>query len=148
MIHYTLNTGHSRVSPRAEVADHVIPLCRPLLAVGEHPIPNCAGYFLTVPVCQFGWAGTVRRGKDRPLVTIGLADRVEAATEIWPQLEGLYLRLTDKRPFAGIDFAAPKQPESLPWCAAITILPDPAVHWLGDLERCLAWTWMETKRNG
>ena len=145
MNHYTLNTGHSRQSPRSEVADHVIEICRPLLMPGEYVMPNDPHYTLAVPRMCHGWAGTVRRGTDRPIVTFGCADTIEAAAEIWPELEALYLRLTDKRPFAGADFAAPSQP-ALPWCAAMTILPDPAMDWLGDFERCMAWAWFERER--
>lgn len=35
MIHYTLNTGHSRISPRREVADATIAVVRPMLATGR-----------------------------------------------------------------------------------------------------------------
>lgn len=54
MTHYTLNTGHSRESPRSEVRDNVIELCRGLLAPGEHPMPNDPAYTLTVPACRHG----------------------------------------------------------------------------------------------
>lgn len=104
-------------------------------------MPGPPGYRLEVPKGEHGWLGTVYRG-NVPLVMFGLADSPESAAEIWTQLESLYLSLTDSGPFAAVNFAAPKQP-SLPWCAAATILPDPAMHWLGDFERCIAWAWLE-----
>lgn len=38
-------------------------------------------------------------------------------------------------------------PPALPWCAVrieigMAVHPQPA-DWLGDLERCLAWGWIE-----
>jgi hypothetical protein len=147
LTHYTLNTGHTRASPRSEVGKGVADACRPLLEVGEHAMPNDARYTLCVPLTNHGWAGTVRLGADRPLVTFAIADSEDAANGIWPHLEKLYLIITDKSPFAGANFRAPKRPDSLPWCAAITILPDEAMHWIGDFERCMAWTWLERKKS-
>lgn len=143
MIHYTINTGHSRQSPRSEVADEIIAICQKMLTPGEHKLPNDPRYTLTVPACQHSWAATVRRGKDYPIVIFGVADTEEAAQEIWPQLEGMYLRITDSGPFARANFAAPRMPDTLPWCCAVTIMPDQAMEWLGDLERCMAWAWLD-----
>ena len=42
IMHYTLNTNHSRMSPRSEVADDVLETMRPLLTPGEHDLGEMA----------------------------------------------------------------------------------------------------------
>ncbi len=145
MQHYTLNTGHSRSSPRSEVRDDVIPIMAPLLEPGEHPVPWFGPDIrLVVPGGADAWLGTVYEW-NVPLVTIGIAATAQQANEIWPALESLYLQLTDRPPFAGIDWRAPRQPERLPWVAAVIVGPMPAhvASMIGDFERCLAWAWVE-----
>lgn len=144
MIHLTLNTGHSRVSPRHEVTDQAIAASRAWLAPGDYRLP-IMGYRLVVPACHHGYGATVYRG-ETPLVTFGAADSAEAAAEIWPPLEGMYLGLTDSGPFARADFRAPKMPDSLPWLAAVVTLAGPGEDWIGDMERCIAWAWLESRR--
>jgi hypothetical protein len=130
MHHVTLTTGHTRVSPRGEVADQVLAACEPLLAPGRHRIPGVmGGYELVVPVCQHGWAGTVYQGSV-PVATIGVADDEASASEIWPALVKMH------------GGGAPAQPP-LPWCAVVLHAVAPAYEWLGDFERCLAWAWLE-----
>lgn len=131
MIHLTLNTGHARVSPRAEVADHVLPIVAPLLKPGRHAVPGViGGYELAVPVCEAGWLGTVYQAT-LPIATIGVAADDADAAVIWPALLAVY-RQPAKMP----------QP---PWCSVVLHLVAPAYDWLGDFERCLAWTWIESQ---
>lgn len=56
--HYTLNTGHNRVSPHAEVADSVIQTMRPWLTPGEHNLGDYhaafAGFRVVVPESTAG----------------------------------------------------------------------------------------------
>jgi hypothetical protein len=42
VMRYTLNTNHSRMSPRSEVADDVLETMRPLLTPGEHDLGEMA----------------------------------------------------------------------------------------------------------
>lgn len=80
MHHLTLLTGHTRESPRSEVADHVIEAMRPWLAPGPHRLAQVPG----------GYS---------------------------------------------------------PWCAVALRLVAPATSdWLGDFERCLAWTYLEDRK--
>lgn len=143
MNHVTLATGHSRVSPRAEVGDDAIDAIAPLLHEGG-ALPGPTGYSLrwTSPpgldVCLY----TVHRDRDgAPLVTAGVAHSERDAEALWQILADLQERTTGRPP------AAPRP--VAPWCAAVIlpgILDDPAVHWLGDLERCVAWAWIEERR--
>lgn len=147
LIHYTLNTGHRQESPRSKVADDVIAKLQPLLEPGTHALasllPQYAGYELRVPQTPAGYVATVMYGSTVPLVTLAVADTEEAAA-IWPEIERLYLSLTD-RAMARADFAAPRQPASPPWLAVVILSARAGVAWLSDLERRLAWAWLESR---
>jgi hypothetical protein len=144
VIHYTLNSGNVRTSPRSEVADHVIAAMAPFVLVGDHRLPGPLGdrYRLVVPAADAGFLATVFRDQ-LPLVTIAVAGTEADAHEMWPAIEGLYLSIYPD-PLARV---APERPATLPWCAVVVVnaaqLGD-AVRWLGDFERCLAWTWLES----
>lgn len=130
MNHYTLNTGHNRESPRSEVSDDAIAVCRQLLSPGRHQLPGViGGYTLAVPLADFGWLGTVYQAR-APIATIGVAVDERDATIIWPAIVKMY----------GADVEAPP----LPWCAVVLHVVSPAYEWLGDFERCMAWAWIET----
>lgn len=77
VIHYTLNTGHSRVSPRSEVSDNVIATLRPAIESPESSlgdlVPGLDDYRLVIPQMQHGLVSTVFRGQ-APLVTLGVAN--------------------------------------------------------------------------
>jgi hypothetical protein len=144
MIHYTLNTDHSRVSPRSEVRDELIVALRRMLRDGRHKmlVPMDA-YEVQVNTADGGLMATVYRGAD-PLVTFAVAQDAIGAAELWPVLTDLYYRLTDMRGMRTADFAAAHEPKELPWCAAVTILPTPdEAAWIADFERCLAWAFLD-----
>lgn len=148
MIHYTLNTGHTRDSPRSEVSDSAIAAVQHILTRGEtHEIPG------TTHVCGTATQGrglicSVRDIPGRPCVSFGVAFDEQSATGVWEALERLYLEISDKPPIAGVGFAAPHQPTSLPWCAATVIFATPdEASWIADFERVVAWAWIEKMRN-
>lgn len=147
--HLTIDTGDQRRSYRTEVADEVVAMLRPLLdrvAAGERvAVPGDAR-----PRCELSGALGRNRalvvtvwavdplpaaaGLDRPvpLVSLGIAPTSRAADEVW---HGMTQRTRDDRT------------PSAPWCAVriyptLALYPE-ASHWLGDLERCLAWAWIE-----
>jgi hypothetical protein len=41
------------------------------------------------------------------------------------------------------DFQAPHRPAALPWLAVALVNPLGVPSWAGDLERCLAWAFVE-----
>ncbi len=143
--HYTVNTGHNRVSRKSEVPADIIAICRPLLDPGRRQsMPGIGKPYTVESVRQSnGLVFTVWK-KDQPLITCGVAENAEAAAEIWPQLESLYLRVTELPGLRSADFVSPKQPPDLPWIAVVTIVPS-FEPWLGDFERCLAWSFLESK---
>lgn len=143
MLHYTLNTGHTRESPRDEVRDDVLEALHPFTLPGRHVLPHPLSNFrVVVPQTRYGCMFSVYLGRNVPIVSCGVADTLEAAAEIWPGLEDLYLHITDAGALAGADFAAPREPESLPWLAVVLLGPVVGFDWLGDFERCLAWAWL------
>lgn len=136
MNHLTLHTGHARVSPRSEVADHVLTIVAPMLAVGSHVVPGViGGYTLVVPRCERGWLGTVYQA-DIPIAMIGVAANEHEADEIWAALTQVYAK---GRPWYGQPAIRPQAP----WCAVALFIVAPAFDWLGDFERCLAWAWID-----
>ncbi len=139
MIHYTLNTGHSRVSPRAEVRDETIEICRPWIVPGRHLLPQ-PGWRVQIARDGRGMVFTVFEGV-RPVLTAGVVDTAEAADVVWPAIESLYHQITELPVQRSADWQAARRPESLPWLSVVLIAIDDSYHrasWLGDFERCLA----------
>jgi hypothetical protein len=146
--HVTLSTGDDRESPRARVGSDVIQILAPLLAAiarGEEvEVPRVE------PACTMtGAAGgdclilTVWGPPDGeqpiPLATVGIARGPAESDRLWILLHETAVGIAAVTP---ADQAPP-----LPWCGArlevgITLYLE-AAHWLGDFERCLAWTWIE-----
>ena len=143
MIHYTLNTGHAVASPRSGVCREAIEALQPLAEHGG-PIPGCAPFRVTVAHGTGSAVFTVWRGAE-PVVTCGLAWTTEGEAEAWPAIEKLYLDLSDHDPELLAPAKEAEQPASLPWLAVV-VLPfilnqsRDDVGWLGDFERCMAWT--------
>lgn len=148
MLHYTLNTGHTRVSPRTEVSDDVIPVVLPLLEPGEHDMPGPPGYILKVPIVPMGWFGTVYSdGGTRPICSIAVAANDKEAEELWPQVEKHYYSITEVPHIRAADFQAGHRPEKTPWCADVLIFGTPdELYWIADFARCLAWAYVESKQ--
>lgn len=149
MIHYTLNTGHSRTSPRDEVAADVIARMAQFVQVGEHNLggfhQSFAGYRIVVPESPGGLIATLCKGQ-APILTLGAATTADEAAIVWPALESLYFQVTESPVMRVADFAASRQPASLPWLAVALNSPHLCPSWAGDFERCLAWAWINQKK--
>lgn len=150
--HLTLNNGHTRRSPRAEVGDGILALLAPLVAAGGGRLPTPAdGYRLTVVRAE-GEEGaatfTVQRVADNlPLVTCFVVwDRRQDA-RYWALAGGAIGQLRDQFPPGALPAKMPPRPASVPWLAVLiwpTLALDPvAAGWIADLERCVAWTLIE-----
>lgn len=143
MIHYTLSTGDSRISPRSEVADHVVDQLLPLIVPGFHRIPGPMPWRIKIDIADGAMVATVDDGR-MPLVMFGVAADPASADRLWPHLEQAYLKISDSRGFRSADFKAPHQPSETPWCSALPMFVSPAdAGILGDLERCYAWAFLE-----
>jgi hypothetical protein len=68
--HYTLATGHGRLTDRCEVADDVIEVLRPIVEAGGGDVPGGLGLRLVLSSGEQpgAWLYTIYRG-DAPLVT-------------------------------------------------------------------------------
>jgi hypothetical protein len=146
--HITLNTGHVRAdSPRSEVLATTIDRLIPVMDAALDPdlaasisLPGgrfrlsagCAGETLLVTLLGMD------AGQWIPIMQMGVGPEVsEDGTRLWLLLQaGGAIRRT--RP----DVVPPA-----PWCAARllpgAVLFPQVVHQLGDLERGIAWTWIE-----
>lgn len=151
MTHLTLNTGDAVDQPRSEVTDAAIDALRPLVRAGGGQIPHCAPYAVQIAREPGASVFDIRRGAD-PIVICALCTREEESARLWSVIEGLYLRIADAAPQLIAAQAAPDMPSGVPWLAVV-ILPAIAltarddIGWLGDFERCLAWTILETEKN-
>jgi hypothetical protein len=143
--HYTLNTNHTRQSPRAEVADDIIKMLAPTTAPGRHKLPGSfADYECQTSIDPEGGALFTIYAPKRVVATFGVARSEWAAETLWPKIEKLYLKIGDLPGVRSADFAAPHRPERTPWCAVIVIACAlEETQWVGDFERCLAWAFLD-----
>ena len=93
MHHFTLNTGHSRHSPREEVGNDVIAKCRAWCADGCHDLPTSGWRLHSTPSERGSLLFSLYLGEE-PIVTCGVAPDETAADEVWPVLERTHLDLT------------------------------------------------------
>lgn len=138
--HITLATGHSRRSSRAEVGADTIAWLHPwldkLLSGGVPfplPEPGLAQYSAAAHIEQGGLVMTVFEGADA-LVTFAVAGRSRQSAPLWVYMTAQH--------GATPGLTAP----DVPWLAvavraAFGAHPDSA-EWLGDFERCVAWTFL------
>ena len=152
--HVTLNTGHNRRSPRAEVSDATLALMSPwlqsMVETGARlPLPaaSLSHYSATAMYLAGALVATIyaprgphtpgkpHDGDAEPMVTIGVAQRSRQGADLW----GLMLATFGAAPGC--------QRPAEPWCA-VALLPAMIAHGaavvdlLGDLERCIAWAWI------
>ena len=150
MIHITLNTGHSCVSPRGEVDQRVIRALSGLVSAGGGPIPGLSPWRVTIHQHPGGWSFDLARGQEVALFCV-LAHDPEHGRDLWEGIERVYFTIAEQVPqmlVPGVN-AAPEMPSSTPWLAVL-ILPSGLlataasdISWFGDFERCLAWTLLE-----
>ncbi|MBB4017406.1 hypothetical protein GGR16_002435 [Chelatococcus caeni] len=135
--HYTIDTGHSRRSPRDEIPEHVLRAMRVHLSRaledGRDPVPTLAPYRLRATSHGGFLVATVEDGDGMPLATLGVAPRSRGADKLWRSLHKASAGDIGPMPDA-------------PWLAVRIDNPDlliPAASWLADYERCIAWAWIE-----
>ena len=149
--HLTITTGHSRRSNRHEIAPQVLADLRGMLASALPPGAQSGRIDLPTVDPPGHWLQLRRHGRCLlcalmrdavPLVTFGVATHSRCGAVLWRRLvDGAELTPDARHPDPG---RAPQEP----WCAArlepgIGHMPG-AAHWLGDLERCIAWAWIDT----
>lgn len=161
LVHLTLETGDSHRSPRAEVAQAAIESLRPLVLSGLGEIPSKPGFILRTTRAGTAAMFTVERDATPrapwphgrcPIVTCGLAQTEEDAGHVWELLVKMHHNLyptrgrsTRRTPEAWRSQPLTR-PDTLPWLAVVAqpglglMKRADLVDWLGDFERCVAWT--------
>lgn len=138
MQHITLLTGHTRWSPREEVADDLMRLLVDHLALGlreRAPIPGQPAYVMHATADDGALVATVSMADGGvPVLSILTIPATHDAPAI---LRAVRWTLTDL-------------PTPGPWClvqiypAGVLAMDPRDMDWIGDYERCLAWAWLES----
>jgi hypothetical protein len=149
--HITLNTGHTLAQPRSAISPEAIAALSPIVRAGRGQIPGMAPWNVEITREAGAASFHIQRGKEMVVMCV-LCWREEKSAEAWASAEKLYLDTAEI--FA--KFGAPAsvlaeavQPEETPWLAVIFLPQGFALSsqqdtsWLGDFERCLAWTIIE-----
>lgn len=145
LVHYTLNTDHTTVSHRIDVSDEIIRLLAPVVRTGVRLVPRLEEYQLWVVESPGAAVFTLMRRDDELLIHCALAWTETGAQEAWQGLKQIYEYAFDDlhaKPEASI-------PTRLPWLSAVLFpgcaqLSPEQMYMMDDLERCIAWTILET----
>lgn len=154
LTHVTLQTGHMAVTTRADVGDPVIRVLRPILRTALSAdtlarLPAVARlYGLQADVHQGILLASILRRSDRRPVTSLVVGAHDSAGHAWHAMIERLLGLssTPARAWMAdrlqqIADPAPPPPWLLTWVHPLA--PADALDWVADLERCLAWVWIE-----
>lgn len=153
IFHTTLTLGGSaRWSHRSECAPQLLAELRPIIAecerdgIAELPSPSGLMHLQRIEDADRPsrhvaiWA--IREPQGPALVTMALAMKARVGAGLWRTLHAGAAQQEPLRTDAG------DVPPS-PWLAvmlhlpAILPVPHPAIEWLGDAERCIAWAWID-----
>lgn len=148
--HITLNSGHNRNSTTADnilgeqLFDALVPVVRKALTGQNAIIPWVEDRYSLIGGSQgrdsiFAVCGRSRLfgSKWVPFVEVGIGAG-ENDAEIWKDLYRIAELVQSE--VKVLDMPA------RPWCAVMiypsSVLFPASMTWLGDLEKCLAWTWL------
>lgn len=136
--HLTLTTGHTRSSPRSEVADDIVEILKPLVASGAGVLGD-TGWSFGMEHGPGSCCYVIFHGSHR-IATCYLAWTPEGAAAVWPLAASLANETGADTP--------PGPPAHVAWLAVI-LMPEvmnvslDVIMEAGDLERCIAWTVIE-----
>ncbi len=133
MQHFTLTTGHSRVSPRSEIRNEAIAFIKPVVAAGGGTLGATWWRIKMFRGMQRGGATFECHHGSTWFVSCYMGWMDAGADEMWNAAKSFPLLAPDVR-----------RSRSLPWLAA-GIMPEAIVSGkfdlmteVGDLERCVA----------
>jgi hypothetical protein len=149
--HVTIDSGHRRMSERSEIADDVVEVLRGMIeriVEGETVALPQPGYVLSgaragrcLIVTLWGHTSDTARPERVPVMTMGVGAHSRCAATLW--------RALHDGPGRGPAATDPGRPPRAPWCGDRleigAMLMQEALHWTGDLSRCIAWTWLEMR---
>lgn len=145
--HITLNSGDRRLSPRAEVRPDLVATLAADCRAGRYGPPlhryKCI-FVANDDDPRFAAVTVVRQATLAPQVSLFVAWDPARSLAHWgivgSAVQSAREHVTDAA--AGLAGAMPPPPAVVPWLAVLvwpTADPD-ALYWLGDFERCLAWS--------
>jgi hypothetical protein len=146
--HLTIETGHCAVTPRSDIADEIIMRLQPIIDEQGGLIKE-AGIYIDIirPLMASGRprdgaaAFTLQLGHGGPALASNVVCwQSDMADEAW-----IMCGNPNRAPLTDQQIVKP----NAPWLAtmllpAVVDAPHDAVRLLADLERCLAWTLIET----
>ena len=141
MTHLTLNTGHSRQSPRSEVSAETLRFLAPTLRCDTASLP---GLWSIKTHRTTGYATVDILHESLHVAVIGTAWTKEGAQKLWPELQAL--ALSQNIPPRGF-MPPPPFTAVLLLPSAGTLTPDSLMQ-MGDLGRCLGWAIMTDQPGG
>jgi hypothetical protein len=143
--HVTLDTGHTRRSPRSEAADEVVRglatgLDRAIAMKAREPVPGFALFSYNVTALGGAAIFTLWR-EAAPVVTFGVAADAKDSAELWRLLH---------QGGAGKHATNPERPPAAPWIGArmeagAASTPHDDLLWIAKFERSLAWALIERR---
>lgn len=147
LYHLTINSGHARPSPRAEVGDATIAMLAPLIAAGGGRLPGpFAAYAVTLVRVEGepdSATFTVERDGRLPLVTCFVFWGAGDGARFWAVVGTRLGQIAASMRPGAMPTRLPRRPSASPWLAVLlwpTADQDrDALAWLGDFERSLAW---------
>ena len=146
--HVTLTTGHTRRTWRHEIEPDLMPtliaLVRAACEPGGAPIPGveppCRLLIDDRGRCARATVATI--DTEDPIITFGIATHSRCGARLWRELHETVMP---------VQTVADEWPVE-PWCAVrldpgatLYMPPHPLLPVLADLERCVAWAWMEMR---
>jgi len=152
--HVTLNTGHNCKSPRSEVSNKTIEIISSWLdgAIKSNinvclPTSDLKNYTAYATEAEDGLMVTISGnskqilgGEPVPLVTMCVVNQEHKENDVWQLMTGPHMPkvargvVCPEKPYLGVSI----------WPMAFLYFE--ALEWLGDLERCIAWAWLERKK--
>lgn len=166
--HITISTGDARDSFRNEVGrgtisalagwiDNTIRRGRKICVTPDPgttsggvsygaEIPGCPGFTAVITPHGENVMVSVIYGS-ASVATFAVAMREEGSTSLWNQLHG-WAEHEGVMPV----MTCAENPPAVPWCAAkldagiFQLAAFDALPWIGDFERCFAWTWIERNK--
>jgi hypothetical protein len=143
--HVTLDTGHTRRSPRSEAADEVVRglaagLDRAIATKAREPVPGFALFSYNVTALGGAAIFTLWR-EAAPVVTFGVAANAKDSAKLWRLLH---------QGGAGKHATNPERPPAAPWIGArmeagAASTPHDDLLWIAKFERSLAWAFIERR---
>ncbi len=151
--HITMTTGHARWSAFSGVTPTLLTQLRPIVREaennGEAELPTPSGLMVLRRLkpekgSRHAACWTLIAPDTRgPLATFGLAMKSRPGAGLWRQL---HHQSSSSEP--ALITRADSLPEA-PWLAVkfhkgalLDVSIAAPIHWLGDLERCVAWAWV------